>query len=139
MNIKILLILLILLILYFLWHNIMWGRLDHFRNILPTEIIDPNYTNLGNDPGNWFNWARVGDTRGVDLNCNAVEMQDVLKWINGDSPHLLYEYVYRYDPSVSIDNPLHTPRILKMLLKNLPQKHPYRGVFRRCYPNAINV
>jgi hypothetical protein len=138
MNIKIsVFCLFLLIILYFLWKNA--GLVDRFRNIRPTNVIDPEYINLNEDPGNWVNWSRVGDTRGVDLNCNGVEKQDILKWIANDSIHVLYEYVYRYDPSVSIDNPLHTPRILKLLLRNLPEKHPSRAILRRCYPMAVNV
>jgi hypothetical protein len=135
-NIKIFIFLLLLIILYFLLKK---RSVDRFRNIRPTNIIDPEYHNLNEDPGNWLNWNRVGDTRGVDLNCNGVEIQDILEWIANDSIHVLYEYVYRYDPSISIDNPFHAPRILKLLLRNLPQKHPYRSILRRCYPNAVNV
>lgn len=110
-----------------------------FSNVKPTEDIDPEYVNPNDDPNNYYNWMRVGDTLGVDLNCNNVTKCDLLKWIANDDPNILHEYVYRYDPSVDINNPLQAPRVFKMLLRNLPQKHRYLSILRKCLPRPVIV
>jgi hypothetical protein len=110
-----------------------------FYNITPTNRIDPEYVNINEDPFNYYNWKRVGDTRGVDLNCNNVTKCNLLKWIHHEDPSVLFEYVYRYDPSVDINNPLDAPRVFKMLLRNLPQKHRYLSILRKCLPKPVRV
>lgn len=110
-----------------------------FYNIRPTEHIDPDYVNINEDPHNYYNHKRVGDIHGVDLNCNNVDMYDLLKWIDMDCPNVLHEYVYRYDPSISIHNPIHAPRVFKMLLRNLPQKHRLMSILRKCLPKPVRI
>lgn len=110
-----------------------------FNNIRPTEHIDPEYRNINQDPWNYFNHKRVGDIHGVDLNCNNVHMYDLLKWIDQDDPHILPEYVYKYDPSISVFNPIHAPRVFKMLLRNLPQKHKYIPILRKCLYKGVRI
>lgn len=111
----------------------------YFYNIKPTEEIDPEYINPNEDRHNYYNWMRVGDTLGVDLNCNNVTKCDLLRWIHHDDPTVLHEYVYKYDPSVDINNPLDAPRVFKMLLRNLPQKHRHMSILRKCLPKPVRV
>ena len=111
----------------------------YFYNIRPTDHIDPEYQNINEDPLNYKNYMRVGDVHGVDLNCNNVNMYDILKWIDQDDPELLYHFVYKYDPSISVFNPIHAPRIFKMLLRNLPQKHRYMSILRKCLYKPVRV
>ena len=111
----------------------------NYYNIIPTEIIDENYFNPNNDPNNYYLHMRVGDTRGVDLNCNNVTMYNILHWIDGDDPNILYNYVYRFDPSINILTPLNAPRIFKLLLRKLPQKHKYTSILRKCLYKPTRV
>lgn len=111
----------------------------YFYNVRPTEHIDSCYTNINEDPHNYYNYKRVGDIHGVDLNCNNVDMYDLLRWVDMDDPHILHDYVYLFDPSVSIHNPIHAPRIFKMLLRNLPQKHRLRSILTKCYPRGVRI
>ena len=106
---------------------------------MPTELIDYDFVSANNDPLNYDQFMRVGDTRGVDLNCNNVTMYNILHWIDGDDPNLLYQYVYRFDPSVNILNPINAPRVFKMLLRNLPQKHKYFSILRKCLYRPTRV
>lgn len=110
-----------------------------FQNIRPTELIDSNYVNINEDPFNYYTWKRVGDIHGVDLNCNNVTKCQLLKWIEHDDPSVLHDHVYRFDPSADINNPIHAPRILKMILRNLPQKHRYLSILRKCLPMNVRV
>jgi hypothetical protein len=111
----------------------------YFYNIRPTEQIDPTYYNYNEDPHNYYNHKRVGDIHGVDLNCNNVNLYDLLRWLDQDEPTLLYDYVYRYDPSINVFNPIHAPRIFKMLLRNLPQKHKYIPILRKCLYRDVRI
>ena len=118
--------------------------IENFYNIVPTEIIDRDFVSPNNDPwayttqlGNTY--MRVGDLHGVDLNCNNVTSVDLIKWIAGNNPHLLHQYVLRWDPSININNLNHAPRVLKGLLTNLPEQHKYLPIIRKCFPANIRV
>lgn len=115
------------------------NQMESFYNIYPTELIDNGYTNINNDPFDYNSKLRVGDLHGVDLNCNNVIIPDLLEWIKNNKSNVLYEYVYRYDPSIDISNPIHTPRILKMLMKNLPGQHPILPIIRKCFPYRVRI
>lgn len=135
-----------LIIVLFLLITLLFGSLcpktkftEPFYNILPTEIIDPEYVNINNNPDNYKNFMTVGDIYGVDLNCNNTSAIDILQWIQNYNPHILHQYVYKYDPSISVYNPNHTPRVLKMLLRNLPELHKYRRILQRCLYKQIRV
>lgn len=112
---------------------------ESFYNILPTELIDKQYYNINEDPFDYKHHLRVGDLYGVDLNCNNVTSADLLMWIQNNNPHLLHQYVYLYDPSIDIHNPVHAPRVLKMLLRNLPTQHPFMPIIRKCFPFKVRV
>ena len=114
--------------------NFFWG------NILPTNYIDPRYRRINEDPyDNYYEYTRVGDPYGVDMNCGNVNIVDVLKWLDQTDPEVLYTHVYKYDPSISVWNPAHTPRVLRMLLQNLPQKHKYTRILRKCLPKQVRI
>ena len=115
------------------------GTQESFYNILPTELIDSQYHNINEDPWDYKHNLRVGDLNGVDLNCNNVTNADLVMWIKDNNPHLLHQYVYLYDPSVNIRNPIHAPRVLKMLLRNLPTQHPFLPIIRKCFPYRVRV
>ena len=120
------------------------GVLEGFYNIVPTEAIDPQFISPNRDPWAWTTqsgntYERVGDLFGVDLNCNNVSTTDLILWIANNNPHLLHQYVLRYDPSVNIYNPNHAPRILKGLLRNLPTQHKFLPIIRKCFPAHIRV
>ena len=118
---------------------------ERFYNVIPTRLIDAEYVDPSNDP--WAYWdeasqrtyARVGDLAGVDLNCNNVTIVDLVHWIQENNPHLLHQYVYRFDPSINIYNPNHAPRVLKELLRNLPTQHKFIPIIRKCFPAHIRV
>lgn len=110
-----------------------------FSNIKPTEDIDPDYLNPNEDRFNYFNFMRVGDIEGVDLNCNNVSKYDLIRWMVNEEPNIIYDYVYKFDPSIDINNPIDSPRILKMILRNLPQKHRFISILRKCLPKTIRV
>lgn len=112
---------------------------ESFYNIIPTELIDSHYNNINQDPFDYNLNLRVGDLRGVDLNCNNVTDSDLINWIKDNNPHLLHQYVYLYDPSINIHNPIHAPRVLKMLLRNLPTQHPYMPIIRKCFPYRVRI
>ena len=112
---------------------------ENFYNILPTELIDGQYNNINEDPYNYNNHLRVGDLRGVDLNCNNVNKEDIIAWIRDNNPHMLHQYVYIYDPSIDINNPIYTPRVLKMLLRNLPEQHPFIPILQKCFPMQVRI
>lgn len=112
---------------------------ESFYNILPTELIDSQYQNINEDPFDYKHNLRVGDTRGVDLNCNNVSSEDLMMWIKNNNPHLLHQYVYLYDPSIDINNPIYAPRVLKMLLRNLPTQHPFLPIIRKCFPYRVRI
>ena len=112
---------------------------ESFYNILPTELIDGKYYNINEDPWDYKHNLRVGDLHGVDLNCNNVSQTDLLMWIKNNNPHLLHQYVYLYDPSIDIHNPVYAPRVLKMLLRNLPTQHPFMPIIRKCFPYRVRV
>lgn len=112
---------------------------EKFYNIMPTELIDRSYYNINEDPYNYYDKLRVGDIHGVDLNCNNVTMNNILKWIEDNDSDVLYKYVYIYDPSVNIYNPVDAPRVFKMLLMNLPEKHPYLPIVRKCFPSKVKI
>lgn len=122
------------------------GRaVENFYNVVPTEYIDPGFVSDSYDrwahyaPGFGDTFKRVGDTYGVDLNCNNVTGDEVIEWIHNSCPQVLYEYVLRYDPSVDIQNPNHTPRALKALLRNLPENHKFLPIVRKCFPRQVRV
>lgn len=133
------LVLLILIVYYGYCESSQTRENFFFYNIRPTEHIDPEYRNINEDPWNYYNHQRVGDIHGVDLNCNNVHMYDLLRWIDQDDPHILYDYVYKYDPSISVFNPIHAPRVFKMLLRNLPQKHKYIPILRKCLYKPVRI
>lgn len=87
---------------------------EGFYNIVPTELIDPQYQNINNG------FDGINDADGVDLNCNNVRAQDIVMCLGKSDPRILYEYVYRYDPSISLYDPVDAPRVLKQLLRNMP-------------------
>lgn len=126
------------------WWLIEGKVLEGFYNIVPTEIIDPDYVSPNRDPwayttqsGNTY--QRVGDLFGTDLNCNNVSIPDLVGWIADNNPHLLHQYVLKWDPSINIYNPNHSPRVLKGLLRNLPEQHKYLPIIRKCFPAHIRV
>lgn len=134
----------ILALIFIIMYDFLFGEdaddvSEQFYNIRPTTLIDPMYHNINQDPFDHKTNLRVGDTYGVDLNCNNVTIEDLLAWIERNHPHILHQYVYLYDPSVNIYNPIHSPRVFKELLKNLPQKHPILRIVRKCFPRAIRV
>ena len=138
---KLLLLLTLALLGWWLVEN---AVLESFYNIVPTEIIDSDYVSPNIDP--WAHtvpgmgtFKRVGDLYGVDLNCNNVSTQDLIAWIAQNNPHLLYQYVLRWDPSINIHNPQHAPRVLKGLLQNLPEQHKFLPIVRKCFPAHIRV
>ena len=101
----------------------MMNRRESFYNIVPTEVLDPEYVSPNIDPWAYttqtgHTYARVGDLFGVDINCNNVSIPDLVGWIANNNPHLLHQYVLRFDPSINIYNPNHSPRILKGLLRS---------------------
>lgn len=117
---------------------------ETFYNIVPTEVIDPDFVSPNLDP--WAHtvphmgtYERVGDLYGVDLNCNNVSIPDLIGWIANNNPHLLHQYVLRFDPSINIYNPNHSPRVLKELLRNLPEQHKFLPIVRKCFPAHIRV
>jgi hypothetical protein len=117
---------------------------ESFYNIVPTEVIDPEFVSPNLDPWSYTTqsggtYQRVGDLYGVDLNCNNVTIPDLVGWIADNNPHLLHQYVLRYDPSINIYNPNHSPRILKGLLRNLPTQHKFLPIIRKCFPAHIRV
>jgi hypothetical protein len=120
------------------------GR-EGFYNVVPTEAIDPAFYSYNEDPFAYFDpasgqmTARVGDLFGVDLNCNNVGQADLVWWIAHNNPHLLHQYVYRWDPSVNVYNPNHAPRVLKQLLRNLPEQHRFLPIVRKCFPRDVRV
>lgn len=113
--------------------------LEGFYNIVPTELLDDEYYNINQDPYDYKNNLRVGDLRGVDLNCNNVSVCDLVSWIKDNNPHLLHQYVYKYDPSIDIMNPIFAPRVLKMLLMNVPIQHPFMPIIRKCFPYQVRI
>lgn len=120
-----------------LW--LFYSNKENFYNILPTELIDPDYYNINQDPLNYYNHLRVGDTHGVDLNCNNVNLTEILDWIKNNNPDVLYKYVYINDPSIDTENPIYAPRVLKMLLTYLPEQHPYIPILRKCFPYKVRI
>jgi hypothetical protein len=133
---KIILLLLGFVMLKYIYDN---SLLEGFYNITPTELIDPEYYNINQDPFDYKHHLCVGDLRGVDLNCNNVTVPDLFQWIKNNNPHLLHQYVYKYDPSINIENPIFAPRVLKMLLMNLPTQHPYIPIIRKCFPMKVRI
>lgn len=115
------------------------GTTESFYNILPTELIDSEYHNINEDPLDYKKNLRVGDLYGVDLNCNNVNPKDLFMWIRNKNPHLLHQYVYLYDPSINIENPIDAPRVLKMLMRNLPMQHPFIPIIRKCFPYRVRI
>lgn len=138
---KKLFVLLVVILLAAYW--VCGGNFEQFYNILPTEIIDTEYLNL-NQGRAYFDAAsgqsyQVVGKGGVDLNCNAVETRAILHWIRWNDPAVLNHYVFRFDPSANIDNPDDAPRILKMLLRNLPSQHKYVPILSNCFPTTVRV
>lgn len=125
---------------------------ESFFNIIPTEIIDPEYqyplvadydiTNLPLQPQQYPKlYERVGE---ADRNCQTVQMKDVLDWIARDEPRIIHECVLRFDPSVDITNPYHATRVLRLIMINLPTFSPqsaqkYLPVLSRCFPKQTQV
>ncbi len=126
------------IVLIILWYFNKKNK-ENFYNILPTELIDSRYYNINQDPFDYKHHLRVGDIFGTDMNCNNVNIPDLLNWIKNNDPHTLHQYVYLYDPSVNIKNPIHTPRILKMLLRNLPEQHKYIPIIRKCMYKQVRI
>ncbi len=120
---------------------------ENFYNIIPTEVIDDEYNNSNIDPWSYYDHAshntyeRVGDNYGVDLNCNNVTSNELIAWISHqpDGHDTLNRYVLQWDPSINIHNPNDAPRILKELLRNLPNQHKFLSIIRKCYPQNIRV
>ena len=139
---KILLLFALALFGWWLAHST--GVLEKFYNIVPTEVIDPEFLNPNLDPWAYTvpgmdTYERVGDLYGVDLNCNNVSVPDLIAWIANNNPHLLHQYVLRWDPSINIYNPNDAPRVLKGLLRNLPEQHKFLPIIRKCFPAQIRV
>ena len=126
-------------VLYYKFDSNFFNSIENFYNIIPTELIDPEYYNINQDPFDYKKNLRVGDLRGVDLNCNNITIDDLVEWIRRNNPHLLHQYVYLYDPSINIYNPRFTPRVFKALLRNLPQKHPILRIVRKCFPRRVSI
>lgn len=132
---------------------VMWliggdDRNESFYNVVPTELIDPEYVSSSCDrwahtvewpQGHRMTFQRVGDTYGVDLNCNNVTSDELVEWIHNSCPQVLFDYVLRYDPSIDIQNPNHAPRVLKGLLRNLPENHKFLPIVRKCFPRHVRV
>lgn len=137
--------LLLLLALALLGWWLIEGKVhESFYNIVPTEVIDPGFVSPNLDPwayttGWGSTYERVGDLFGVDMNCNNVSVGDLIGWIANNNPHLLHQYVLRWDPSINIYNPNHAPRVLKGLLRNLPEQHKFLPIIRKCFPAHIRV
>lgn len=112
---------------------------ENFHNIYPTTLIDPEYYNINEDPFDYKKHLRVGGLNDVASFCSDVTMADLLAWIENYHPTMLYECVYKYDPSININNPIHTPRILRGLLTNLPEEHPILRVIKRCTPRYTQI
>ena len=85
---KIILLLLGFFAMKYIYDN---GILEGFYNITPTELIDPDYHNINQDPFDYKHHLRVGDLRGVDLNCNNVTVPELFAWIKNNNPHLLHQ------------------------------------------------
>jgi hypothetical protein len=127
---------------------------ESFYNIKPTELIDPEYrypVAVEFDP-KWPSsqsyvplYERVGDNHGVDLACHNVSLPETAQWIARDDPRLMYEAVLRFDPSVNPYNPDHAPRVLRLLMMNLPSYgcqetvDKYLPIVRKCFPAQIRV
>jgi hypothetical protein len=117
--------------------------MEHFANILPTSLIDPEYISptagaAYYDKASNQNYQIVGGGA-VDLNCNNVELRSIIHWIRWNDPTVLNRYVLKYDPSANIDNPNDAPRILRSLLQNLPSQHKYLPILQKCYPVNVRV
>ncbi len=137
------LLLLVVVLSLFIWFMTRKKTKESFFNILPTELIDPQYYTLTEgggyfDRGSGQEYEQVG-LGGVDLNCNAVEIRSILHWIRWNDPDVLNRFVFRYDPSADIYNPDDAPRILKCLLRNLPSQHKYVPLIRNCFPVTVRV
>jgi len=139
---------LLLFLAVFGWWIVNGKVLEGFYNIVPTEVIDPEFVSPNLDPWAYTvqgthgwreTYERVGDLYGVDLNCNNVSVPDLVAWIANNNPHLLHQYVLRWDPSINIYNPNDSPRILKALLRNLPEQHKFLPIIRKCFPAQIRV
>lgn len=96
---------------------------EGFYNIVPTELIDPQYyydrIQIHNNE-QITNSQIHNEQPNYDLNCNNVRAQDIITCLGKSDPRILYEYVYRYDPSISLYDPVDAPRVLKQLLRNMP-------------------
>jgi hypothetical protein len=134
--------------------NWLKSRKENFYNVIPTEWIDPEYQNINNKPENYFEskkssissshtslqgWETIGDTRGPDMNCNYVTYSSLINWVLKHDPNILYDYVYIDDPSIEIMNPIHAPRVLKMLLRNLPGNHNIKKLVENCFKIPVGV
>lgn len=101
---------------------------EGFYNIVPTELIDPQYYydriqihNNEQITNSQITNSQIPDEQiHDDLNCNNVRAQDIITCLGKSDPRILYEYVYRYDPSISLCDPVDAPRVLKQLLRNMP-------------------
>lgn len=110
---------------------------EEFYNIYPTELIDPDYKNVNQDPfSHYENYLRVGDIKGINLNCNNITFKDLLQWVDEKD---LYNYVFRFDPSININDPTHASRVLKLLMKNIPIKHPLNPILKKCFPYRVRI
>jgi hypothetical protein len=130
---------------------------ESFYNIVPTENIDPEFRYPGiheAEPVPFVTiprqgpqlFERVGDSAGVDAGCNNVSAREIINWIHREEPRLMYDCVLKYDPSVELGNPYHTPRVLRLLLQNLPSYanlskvyEKYLPVVRKCFPNDMRI
>lgn len=131
------------------------SKQESFYNIVPTENIDPEfrYPRIHEaEPVPFITrqgpqlFERVGDSAGVDAGCNHVTACDIINWIHREEPRLMYDCVLKFDPSVELGNPYHTPRVLRLLLQNLPSYanlskvyEKYLPVVRKCFPNDMRI
>lgn len=131
---------------------------ESFFNVIPTNVIDPEYVDLTNltalfvPPLKPLASSSLYHLRGrddqTDLNCGGVTSCDIVSWIANDRPlgnRMLNELVLRFDPSADPLNPNHAPRILRLLMMNLPSyacsttANKYLPIIQKCFPKLVQV
>lgn len=155
---KVLTLALIVLFIAFFIHPMIR---ESFYNVIPTNIIDPEYVDLTNEtalfvPASSSSSSSLesvlyhlsGQDDQTNLNCGGVTSCDIVSWIANDKPlgdRLLNELVLRFDPSADPLNPNHAPRILRLLMMNLPSyacrttANRYLPIIQKCYPKLVEV
>jgi hypothetical protein len=126
------------------------NRRESFFNILPTNVIDPEYVDLTNETALFVQPAGLFSTYcnnndQVDMSCHGVTSENIVSWIANDNPRLLNELVLRFDPSADVMNPNHAPRILRLLMMNLPSypcrttANKYLPIIIKCFPKLVQT